>query len=1365
MRKAHAMHKLDWEHEKGSSMRQPFLHGIVSKISLAACVAALAGTTLAAQVPTALPIPFARALAGTPTGGTTTTCTTTLPTAAGVSLVGDGCPAANATMSAPYSATVDSYGNVYFSDYNDYALRVIYNGGVGLAAAIQAANPTQTIVPQVGYVYTLAGSRSAALASTQGATGKAYYCNGAGTGQIGQGSNGDACPATYAYLKPRGAAVDANGNVFFASASGSAPVRVVYVGGTQVANLIATLYPGTVAQVGFIYSIVKSSTSSYKGDGLTGSNAGVGMYAERDVALDSAGNIYVSDGTNSFTAPAYASNNDVRVVNGVTGIISTYAGSAGCAQGSTTGCAGVYGGDGGPATSATFNSPYTIFFDKYDNLYITDYNDGRLRVVYQGGSVPGLGSSLTPGYVYTVAGGGTLTASGSLATQLSLGTIYVGGIDVSGNLYIADGTSRLMWRIDAKTGVAIVIAGGKSGKLGVACNGSTSPATGPVSTDGLGDGCPGPQGETSPSGKLTFDKFGNFYMVESGNNVLREFSYNTLFPATVVGVSVAEPLAFTSVPGVTLTGENFSIDGGTTTAFSDAGGDTCSLNTLCVFNVKFAPSQAGLRKGSLQFNAASGTATSYFLGGAGIAANTSVDPASTSTLGSGLTPAGVFADSNGSVYIADSGGNKVVRVASSGGTANTLISGLSKPGQVAVDGAGDVFVADSGNNRIASVSASSSTVVSLGTGLSKPQGVAADNLGDVYVADTGNNRVVELPAGGGQVTLNITGLSSPTRVAVDGAGDLFVVDSGNARIVELPIASEATTINLGTTTIAPTGIAVDAAGDLYIADTASQSVVEFAPGSVNGNQLVTGLTSLKDVAVDLNGSLYVADSSQSGVIAANRALPTTDFPNTNLNTSNSATLNVTNTGNAALTFTGPQLTTATGNTTVFSVAAASSNGCSTTVPVAPGSACGLNATFTPAAKGNFSENVSLVTNAANVATSGAVLTGTGVFLVSTSTAIAVTSPTTPTINYSEAVTVSITVTPASNAGAAPTGTVKLTVDGKLQTQTLPANGVVTVTLNPAVGTHAVSASYGGDTLYASSSNSFSFTVLKAVTTTTLSVTVGQQGTVPNLTFASTVSSTTATGETGTVSFYYGTPGSGTLISSANVNASGQASYTTQTTTYGSYSFYAVYVGDSNFATSTSVVNAPSPNFTVVPTATAITIPQGGVASINTNITPLYNYSGTVSATCSGLPANSVCRFQPSALAIGSATAQPYTIFIYTNVQSTLASMHAPASGGHSTSGIYLAEICGWPFAAVVLFCFGRRRRLARRMPLLSTIALLMAMGAGFGALSGCSSGTTASPAYVTPQGTSALTVTFTDTGGVTHAVAFSFTVTAPYALP
>jgi len=1458
-------------------MKQPLR--TIKQVGVAALAAVLAGACgAAAQAPAVLPIPFANTIAGLAAGSGNTACSTTLPTAYGTAIPGDGCPATQATLNDPYGVFVDGYGNIYFGDYNNYAVRVIYMGGANLAAALQAANPTHTFTPQVGYVYTLAGSRTAALTDVTPPAGgaKNYYCNGI-SGAFGLNNKGDNCPANYVYIKPRNPYVDSYGNVLVTTASGAA-LRVIYVGGTQMAALILLL-DGVAPQVGYSYSIISSSSNGYAGDGGLANSSATHVYQERDVAEDSAGNIYMSDGNTGGTS----TNNNIREVNATTGIISTYAGSPqtgpyACVESATntSGCVGVYSGDGGPATAATFNSPYTIFFDRYDNLYITDSTDDRVRVVYKQGSVPGLGSNLTAGNVYTVVGGGTLTASGSAATSLSLGVINSGGIDASGNLYVVDSTKSVIWRVDANTGIAVIVAGGKSGQTkGVYCNGGT---TGPQSLDSYGDGCPALQGSVLPGGKVAFDRLGNFYEADSNNNVIRKFSYNTVFPATAVGSNVTQSVALASPAGATLNGETITLQGGTTSEFSDAGGtaDTCATNAtlaaggVCVFGVTFAPSASGLRTADVQIATTAGSGTgnvaNYSLGGDGLAANTSVDPASVTDMGfagttsitgynilnevitfnaanslvtgqlvtisgfptstflngqtftvlaqglsstqfeasftyanvsqttesgkgtyyGGLTPTGVYADSRGNVYAADGGGNRLVKLAvASPGTTTVMMTGLSKPSQVAVDGTGNLYVADAGNNRIAMTGPSGGTITSLGTGLSAPQGVAVDIAGNIYVADTGNNRVVELPAGGGQTTVNIMGLSKPTAIAVDGTDDLFVLDSGNNRIVKLPLNLEQSVVNLGTTAITPTGIAVDAAGDLYLSDSSSDSVVEFAPGSVNGNSLVTGLISPLGVAVDLNGSLYVADSSQISVLAANRARPLTPFPDTNINTSNTAPLNVTNTGNVTLAFNGATTTTATGNTAVFSVAAASSGGCTTSTTLVSGAQCGLVATFTPTAKNtNYAETLSLVTNAANAGNSGAQLTGTGVFLISTTTTIAVTQPTTPTINYAQAVTVSISIVPASNAGAAPTGIVKITVDGKLQSQTLPANGIVNVTLNPAVGTHVVSASYSGDVYYASSSNSYSFTVLKAVTTTALTITVGSAGANPTLTFTANITSTTATGETGTVSFYSGT----TLLSTQNVTsttAGATASYTTQTTVFSPYSFTAVYSGDSNFSGSTSATVTPSPDYTVVascPTSgtsisssttttlstSCMTVPQGGVGTLPTIITPLYNYSGTITATCSGLPSNSICRFFPTSLPLGGSLGtggQAFTVYLYTNVSPTTAMMETPGMRGESR-GIYAAAVL--PLAALALVWLRRREGLAKHMRLLAGLIVVL-LGAGtMATVSGCggtNSSTSASSSLVTPTGANNVSVIFTDTSGTKHTVNLVITINSPYSLP
>src|ERR1700738_3176133 len=72
---------------------------------------------------------------------------------------------------------------------------------------------------------------------------------------------------------------------------------------------------------------------------------------------------------------------------------------------------------------------------------------------------------------------------------------------------------------------------------------------------------------------------------------------------------------------------------------------------------------------------------------------------------------------------------------------------LNGPDGVAVATAATVYVADSGNNRVLKLAAGSATPTVLPfTGLNGPDGVAVDTAGDLYVADHGEHRGVTLAA-------------------------------------------------------------------------------------------------------------------------------------------------------------------------------------------------------------------------------------------------------------------------------------------------------------------------------------------------------------------------------------------------------------------------------------------------------------------------------------------------------------------------------------------------------------------------------------------------------------------------------------------
>jgi streptogramin lyase len=155
-------------------------------------------------------------------------------------------------------------------------------------------------------------------------------------------------------------------------------------------------------------------------------------------------------------------------------------------------------------------------------------------------------------------------------------------------------------------------------------------------------------------------------------------------------------------------------------------------------------------------------------------------------------------------------------------------SELSYPSGVAFDGEGNLYIADSGNNRIRRVAATTgiiTTVVGTGTagysgdggpataaklgasegfappdsccGVERRLDVASDSAGDLFLADAGNKvirwvdaktGIITTVAGNGStypvdsVPATRSGLDYPTGVALDQQGNLYIADQSNSTI-------------------------------------------------------------------------------------------------------------------------------------------------------------------------------------------------------------------------------------------------------------------------------------------------------------------------------------------------------------------------------------------------------------------------------------------------------------------------------------------------------------------------------------------------------------------------------------------------------
>jgi hypothetical protein len=187
---------------------------------------------------------------------------------------------------------------------------------------------------------------------------------------------------------------------------------------------------------------------------------------------------------------------------------------------------------------------------------------------------------------------------------------------------------------------------------------------------------------------------------------------------------------------------------------------------------------------------------------------------------------------------------------------------------------------------------------------------------------------------------------------------------------------------------------------------------------------------------------------------------------------------------------------------------------------------------------------------------------------------------TPTASvYGQAVTVSVTVAAVAPGGGTPGGTVTFK-DGTntVGTAHVGSNGVATITTKSlSVGSHSITAVYGGNSNYLGSSapSSVSQTVSKDGTAVALASSLNPSTAGQSVTFTATVTANVPGSGTpsGTVTFFDGSTklGTGTL-------SSGKATFTTTALPAGTDSITAVYAGNTKYNGSTSpalsqVVNA------------------------------------------------------------------------------------------------------------------------------------------------------------------------------------------------
>jgi uncharacterized protein (TIGR03437 family) len=491
----------------------------------------------------------------------------------------------------------------------------------------------------------------------------------------------------------------------------------------------------------------------------------VNFAGPRNVAVDPAGNLYVSD---------FAGHRVYRVTP--VGGIAVVAG---------TGVPG-YSGDG-DALAAALDGPAGLAVASDGSLYIADSGNRRIRRVFEG-------------RIETVAGDD--------AAALELVTPTGVAVDAFGNLYIADAGSGTAYRL-LDSGVVNTLADETDGEFVV-----RDVAVGPrriyigggniVSTldaygglvrfagDGefgrFGDGVRATEASLDGPIGVGLDIFGNVLIVEEAGRRVRKVNGAGRVVTVAGNGDLADPVA--------ATGDRW---GRIWIA------DYLGNQVLCV-----------LSDGSV--HAVAGNGERGYSGDGG--------PAWLARLN---RPRGVAVDEAGNVYIADSGNHRLRRVSPEGEIVTVGGSGVrgysgdyglatealfDTPAGLAVDERGSLYVADRGNHRIRKIRSDGFVFPVAGNGLpgfggdggealqaslNEPADVAVDEDGSVWIADTSNHRirrvrpdgVIVTEAGAGQGSFGGDGgdaryatLNFPSGIAAK-RGAVYVADLQNSRIRRL----------------------------------------------------------------------------------------------------------------------------------------------------------------------------------------------------------------------------------------------------------------------------------------------------------------------------------------------------------------------------------------------------------------------------------------------------------------------------------------------------------------------------------------------------------------------------------------------------
>jgi len=916
-----------------------------------------------------------------------------------------------------------------------------------------------------------------------------------------------------------------------------------------------------------------------------GQAAGSDLHQPASIALDGAGNLYIADAANNQIRMVCASKNSATI-KGVTGCTGS---------GIIVAVAGV-GSDVPAALQVPLNLPSGLALDGAGNLFIADTNNHIIREI-----------NATTGTIATIAGTyqtAGYSGDGGAATSADLNYPMGVTVDVSGNLYIADTSNLVIRRVDS-TGSITTVAGEWAG--------CTNGEQGSYSGDGLA----ATKACLNLPYAVAFDVYGNMFIPDSGNNRIREVAVSG--GQIIAGTSLISTVVGTGVPGTDCTNgdtaaatlnlpKGVAVDAASNLYISDT-------HDKCV-------RKANLNPGGQIVSLAQSQSYSGAITLAGVPNAEQV-----------FEPHGILVDGMGNVYYADYYFMAIGEIQSNEAVLNYQLTPIrqgdqSAPQTQAVENDGNATA------NVTTITPDANAAVDAGTTTCTPNpftlGPDSDCLVGAIFAPSVNIDPKTLP---GIVIGNVDVANDTINSLLDIVviGNALAVNSTNISLTSNPNPStfgQTVTFTAKVSTGSNTG-ALN--GTVSFADDTTGTPVSLGGAvPVNGSGVavlqISGLT----VGVHTITATYNGDATHlASQTPATDTQTVTEVPSMSLAASpvSPSQLGQSVTFTATLTISGGATLPLDGTVTFTDNVAASVN---YTVAVNNGIAVfstaalvqGVNAitaTYTPATS-NLIQSISKTLNQ-------------DVVSASPFTLVSAPNPST----YGSAVTFTVAVPTVGSAAA--TGNVNVVIVPQGQTSpTYPlsillSRGTASISTLP-VGTYTATATYSGDTNYASSTAMLAAPQVVNQVQTSAALAATPNPGIAGQSVAITATVTPASGTvtpTGSVTFTDTFNGTTLALGTGAVtlSSSGKATFSTTKLAPGTHTITATYGGDANDATSTATlsltINQATTSTVVKATPNPVTV-QGTIT-----------FSATVTTTpAGGTPTGSVSFFANGTIQLGTA---------------------------------------------------------------------------------------------------------------------------------